>query len=227
MSRQPYLNIIPRPSGAKYDIGTRAIGMRPDLEKIVGHCLMAWPHIEAEMALVLGQLLGAQREAALAVFQSLRRSSAQRDAIAEASKASLSERDHELISAVLNGHKSIEAERNALAHGHFGTSTALPDALMWMPTSDFVMFSTKFKLSGQLIWSEAERDRMLTRVWVYRLPDLEAIYADILALAEIWYETVKYLQIPSGEIREAAYLQLCDQPRIAQELVKLRQKNSS
>src|ERR1700724_3338471 len=140
MSRQPYLNLIPRPSGAKYDIGTRSIGTRPDLEKIIGHCLMAWPHIEAEMALVLGQLLGAQRDAALAVFQSLRRSSAQRDAISEASKASLSEADQELLSAVLSVHKSIEAERNALAHGHFGTSTALPDALIWMNTNDFVSF---------------------------------------------------------------------------------------
>jgi hypothetical protein len=101
---------------------------------------MAWPHVEAEMAVLFAQLLGADNAAALAVFQALRRSSAQRDAISEAAKVSLNDTDQELLSAVLNAHASVETERNALCHGHFGTSTKMPDGLIWMTTNDYPQF---------------------------------------------------------------------------------------
>ena len=71
------------------DIGIRAISQRPEHFAVVGKCLAAWPHVEAEMALMLGQLLGADNTAVMAVFQALRRSSVQRDAILEAARVSL------------------------------------------------------------------------------------------------------------------------------------------
>jgi hypothetical protein len=52
---------------------------------------MSWAPVEAEMALLLGHLLKADNAAALAVFQSLRRSSAQREAISEAARFALNE----------------------------------------------------------------------------------------------------------------------------------------
>jgi uncharacterized membrane protein len=118
MPRQPFKPFADQNRGGMIDIGTRATEKRPELFALVGKCLTSWPHIEGEMALVLGQLLGANNAAALAVFQTLRRSSAQRDAISEAAKATLSETDQELLTAILNVHKSVETERNALAHGH-------------------------------------------------------------------------------------------------------------
>ena len=42
------------------------------------------PFLEMELALLLGKLLGSPNEAAIAVFQIIRRSSTQRDAILEA-----------------------------------------------------------------------------------------------------------------------------------------------
>jgi hypothetical protein len=95
---------------------------------------MIWPPAEAEMALVLGLLLGAENAAAMAVFQSLRRSSSQREAIAEAGKIRLPPSDQDLLNAVLNVHKSIEAERNALAYGHFGMYSELKDSLPVVPS---------------------------------------------------------------------------------------------
>jgi hypothetical protein len=34
------------------DIGTQAIGQRPELDTLIGHCLMAWAPIEAERQLL-------------------------------------------------------------------------------------------------------------------------------------------------------------------------------
>src|ERR1700686_5445893 len=90
MSRQPLAPFVERNPSGHYNVGTHALGLRPELELIIAECLMAWPPAEAEMALILAQLLGAsESEAALVVFQSLRRSSAQREAISEAARVTL------------------------------------------------------------------------------------------------------------------------------------------
>src|SRR5262249_32223623 len=109
MPRQPYLSVTPRQKGVTYDLGTHCIGARPELERLICACIMMWPFVEAEMAVALGLLLEAKTDTALAVFESLRRSSAQRDAIATAAEVALNARDRELLSAVLNIHKAIEA----------------------------------------------------------------------------------------------------------------------
>lgn len=134
MPRQPFSPIRKRQPGGKVSVGNDIPGRMPELDALIGRCLMIWPPAEAEMALVLGLLLGAENAAAMAVFQSLRRSSSQREAIAEAGKIRLPPSDQDLLNAVLNVHKSIEAERNALAHGHFGMYSELKDSLLWMAT---------------------------------------------------------------------------------------------
>jgi hypothetical protein len=131
MPRQPLLPIIQQNPGGRFEIGTHSLGQRPELEELIAKCLMAWPPTEAEMALLLAHLLGAgQSEAVLAVFHSLRRSSAQREAISEAARVSIGETERELLSAIMNVHKSIEGERNALTHGHFGIYTNLADGIV-------------------------------------------------------------------------------------------------
>jgi hypothetical protein len=227
MPRQPFLKVVPRPRGGKYDLGTNCIGQRPELEKLYSACVMLWPFIEAEMAVLLGQLLGADNPPALAVFQSLRRSSSQREAIGEAAKVSLNEADRELVGAVLNIHKSTEAERNALVHGHFGTTTHLPDALIWQNTSDYVTFRASFVIPTEPTWSAAKHLEMLSTIWVYRKNDLEMIYADIKELSHIWHELTQYLRLAKDQQERAeAYRRLCDQSRVAQELENIRRKNN-
>lgn len=221
MPRQPYLSLHPKP--AKIDVGTQAIRQRPELEAIIGNCLMAWAHIEAEMTVLLAQLLGAENAAALAVFQALRRSSAQRDAISEAGKASLNSADQKLLTALLNVHKGSEAERNALAHGHFGISTALPDALVWMSTYDYITIRVGQTIAAAPTWSEVKQRRLHEALYVYRMDDLRSIYEDITELGPMWFEFVHYLRTAqTHRTRADRYGQLCDRPRIALEVVKLR-----
>ena len=228
MPRQPYLQVVGQPRGAKIDVGTQSIGQRPELEALVSNCLMAWPHVEAEMAVLFTQLLGADNAAALAVFQALRRSSAQRDAISEAAKVSLNDTDQELLSAVLNAHKSVETERNALCHGHFGTSTKVPDGLIWMTTNDYLAIRVSMTLAHSPSWDDAKHAKILERIWVYRADDLRKIYAQIKTISQTWFDLVRYFRYPKDDqrLREQRYRQLCDQSHIARELEQLRQKRT-
>jgi hypothetical protein len=186
---------------------------------------MAWPPAEAEMALLLAHLLGAeQSEAALAVFQSLRRSSAQRDAISEAARIALIPTDQELLNAILNVHKSVESERNALTHGHFGIYTNVQDSIIWMETKTYVDLKARMELVNQAMTEEL-LEKLYSNVYAYKAPDLEKIFTDIKDIADIWYKFILYLR-SYPPIRAESYRQLCDRPRIAQELVKLRREKT-
>jgi hypothetical protein len=121
MPRQRYLKVVSNPQRkALLDFNLNTTSDRSELHALVGDCLLAWPYVEAEMAVVLAELLRAENEPAVAVFQTIRRSSAQRDCISVATLASHDQQATELVGAILNITKSVEASRNALAHGHFG-----------------------------------------------------------------------------------------------------------
>jgi hypothetical protein len=227
MPRQPLSPFVKRNPGGQFDVGTHALGLRPELEALVAHCLMAWPPAEAEMALALAHLLGVdQSEAVLNVFHSLRRSSAQRDAISEAARAVLPDIDRELLSAILNAHKAVEAERNALTHGHFGVYSLLADGIVWMDTKSYVDFKAKMELQQQ-VFSNQIRDDFYSKIYFYRQLDLQKIFEDIKDIADIWHKFVSYLRARSP-LRAELYLQLCDRSRIQPELEKLRrEKNQS
>ena len=227
MPRQPYLRVVPHQRGAKIDIGTHVLRQRPELQNLIGDCLLSWPFVEAEMAVLLGQLLGAENQAAMAVFQSMRRSQSQREAISEAARYALESQDQELLNAILNVHKSIEAERNALAHGHFGTSTKLPDDLIWQTTNDYLTFRAYTALRRSS-WNDEIHQQLLESIWVYRLNDLKTILEDIRQLAHTWFDFLEYVQAHKllSEKASESYRLLCDRPRIAQELKKLRREKT-
>ena len=178
MPRKPYLSLVGRKRGKGDEaiyIG-EAFNKRPALQRIIGACLMSWPFVETELALLLGKLLGSPNEAAIAVFQLIRRSTTQRDAILEAGRHTLNAEDQELLTAVMNLVKSAEAERNALAHGHFGVSNLLPKDLLWQDTVDYLSHRTNVTLRGQLEWSNDKHDSIVKTFFVYTKADLQMIH---------------------------------------------------
>jgi hypothetical protein len=223
MPRQPYFRVSPNTPGTNLAVGTSILGSRPKLELLIGQCVMAWPPIETEMALILAHLIGAKDSAALAVFHHLRRSSSQREAIMEAAQVVLDAATLELLTAFLNVHKSIETQRNALAHGYFGTTDDLPDDLLWLSTNDYAALKTTITLKGAVSSLNPESKDLMNKFFVYRDSDLQSVLDDIRWMGGRWYQLLDYLRRKDGEL----YRRLCDQPRIAQELVKLRQKNNS
>jgi hypothetical protein len=181
------------------------------------------------MAVLLGHLLGADNEGAVAVFQILRRSSAQRDAIYAAARSVLSPEHLELLSALLNVHKAIEPERNALAHGHFGICDELPNDLLWQDANDIVQLRNRFHMEEGFEFDEREAADHVAKTYVYRAADLERIREEIRMLWHLWFDIREYLRYfgegPSTA-NAAQYLQLCDRPRIALELAQIRRGNT-
>jgi hypothetical protein len=227
MPRQPFLPFLLRNRSGQFNVGTHALRQRPEIELLIAHCLMGWPPAEAEMALLLAHLLGAeQSEAALAVFQSLRRSSAQRDALSEAARTTISDTNQELLNAILYAHKSVESERNALTHGHFGTYSLLLDGIVWMDTKSYIDTKIRGEL-GHQVMSEQVLETMYSKVYIYKAPDIETVFEDIKDIADIWNTFIHYLREQADlSMSSELYRQLCARPRIQRELAKLRRENT-
>jgi hypothetical protein len=229
MSRQPFSKVIPITLGISLRFGIKAVEQRSDLDAlaaVIGQCLMMWPYVESEMAIVLGILLKADTAGTLAVFQILRRSSNQRDALSEAAKYTLDERGQELLAAILTVHKSVEAERNALAHGHLGACEQLRDALVWVDAPGFILFRVELHLKTPYAEAFEMNAKLASMAFVYRKPDLDAIYTDIADLWNIWLEFGQYLQLKHVKGREQVYDRLCRRSRIDQALADIRRKNN-
>lgn len=227
MPRQPFLPFLLNNRDGQFNVGPQALQQRPEIELLIANCMMAWPPTEAEMAMLLAHLLGAeQSEAALAVFQSLRRSSAQKEAIREAAAVTLSDADQELLNAIIAAHSAIEKQRNALAHGHFGTYSLLTDGVVWMETKSFLDTKIKGELGHQTMTAEFLTE-MYSNVSIYKAPDVAAIFEDIKDIADIWNKFIHYLRVhQSLPLSTGLYRQLCERPRIALELAKHRRGNS-
>jgi hypothetical protein len=226
MTRQPFWSVYKKDPVGELTFSAKKLGLRPALKSIIGECLMTWPIAEAEMGLLLGQLLGMPSMAAIAVFQVLRRSANQREAIGAAANTALeTKEDKELISALLYVHKSIEAERNALAHGHFGIHDKFTDMILWITTETYVKFKTETNLANIVLTTQRKLE-FYSEVYFYRDSDLRSILSDINAVCEMWASAIIWLRARPPS-RAELYLQLCNQSRIAQALDVLRQKNKN
>jgi hypothetical protein len=227
MPRQPLNRVIPLTDRPKLLFGIACPERRPQLATLVGKILLAWPHVESHMAVVLGQMLGTDSEPALAVYEILRRSSSQREAIETAAKIKLSAQHQELLSAILSIHKSIEPDRNAFAHGHLGWTDALPDALLWITAPDYIRFM--LHAHNGMLGPESEWYQLLSeRTSVYTVADLLKINADV---REIWSAWLHFGTMLMSLFRfklknDEQYNKLCNQPHIARELAILRQRNN-
>ena len=147
----------------------------------------------------------------------------QREAIFAAAETVLDDVDRELLSAILDVHRSIETERTALAHGHFGTFDKVSDIILWMKSTTYVELKAKLNLAN-VVFTEEMKDKLFRNISYYNNDDLEKIQNDIEYCANLWVETINWAR-SYGEQRGRLYRQLCDQPRIAQALAILRQKN--
>jgi hypothetical protein len=225
MARQPFFHVFARNGGGTIELGTHILGKVPELEAIIGKSLMAWPVVQAEMALCLGQLLGIVSEATLAVFQTLRRSTAQREAISAAAKYSgLDKQGQELIAALLDVHKSIEKERVALAHGHFGYYEKTPNIILWVTTLSYVQLKAKAHLAN-VVQTPEMKTELIKKIQYYRKQDLEEVFRNIDYCGQMWVDAINWLRSHPPR-RDELYRQLCDQPRIQQALESIRQKNN-
>lgn len=182
MPRQPYL---PNFQHLNYSVGALVLKDRPELCAAIGRCIAIWSHVDNDMGMIFASMVGIESDVALEVFLSLRRSNNQREALNTAAKFKLKADDFSAFQATLSVYSSLEAQRNSLAHGCFGTSPDDPTVLFWIDVKDNVHFIAEViskESRGEI--AEDRHSRLKQNMFVYRLSDLDSLYSE---MEEFWW----------------------------------------
>jgi hypothetical protein len=142
-----------------------------------------WTDIELRMALALGAILKADNPASVALFLAIRTSPTRREALSAISRLLLTGNDLDAFEALLIVYQSLEKQRNALAHGVFGYSDSIPDALLWdsiQNHADFLLNVYVAEYKGTPLPDPHERLRK--NMFVYRRKDLEEFLQQLTEL---------------------------------------------
>jgi len=181
MPRKPFAQFA-KP-GTSFAIGPGQINSRPELASLVGQCIATWADVELQMGLSLGAILKTNSEAAVALFLAAKTSRAQRDSLAAVARLLLTGDDLDAFEALMTIYAGLEKQRNALAHGLFGTSDALPDALLWCDMQDHANFLINVYLADYQGKPLADPHAKLRKdMFVYTRRDLEELLRDLTEL---------------------------------------------
>ena len=203
---QPYL---PAFSSKRYSVGFQALGERPAFAEIIGRCVSIWSYVDNEIGGLFGILLGTDSEAAQRVFLVLRRWSNQQEALNAAAGGKLSGDEMALYQAVISDYKSLESERNALAHGCLGFARMMTACCC--PHQG----STPRHLASRYSAETFKRDntsRFPSGVkgsdYVYSLNELENLYN---RMEKLWFDIFYfngYLRDVTNYLRQAEFKKL-------------------
>jgi hypothetical protein len=89
--------------------------------------------------------------------------------------------DLEAFEALLQVYGGLEKQRNALAHGLFGASDALPDALLWSDIQDHANFNVYLHDYKGIPMADPH-EKLRRNMCVYRSHDLEELLRDLTEL---------------------------------------------
>lgn len=228
MSRQPYL---PAYSRLHFTIAHTSLADRPELASILGQCLGVWEQAETLLGLCLGALLGSDSDAAVTVFNELRKAGVQRKVLESAAATVLQEDDCRLVTAVWRICHRAETHRNELAHGIFGHLEATnaapegcPDALVWCEGKHYAVFLNGHHRRAKNPppgWDPHAELR--PHLFVYRKKDLEDAYQQMVDARQVAFALHDYLRHREAapEIRTLRHTRLINLPAVAQELARL------
>ena len=170
MSRKPFL---PSFAHLQYAVGARVLKDRPEFASAVGRCIAAWSQVDNEMGALFGTLLGTNSEAAMEVFLTIRKSVYQIDALKAAAKFCLTNDENVFFEALMTLYKSLESQRNSLAHGCFGIAANDPDVLLCIDIKHHVHFQTEVLVNYmQGVQMPDPHEKLKKDMFVYRLKDL-------------------------------------------------------
>lgn len=196
---QPLNRVVPN---AHAFLNANVLSDKPDLAILVAKIFATWAWIEHELSLLLIRILGADADAALAMFSVLTSQSLQMMALEKAAKAALPTDDHNIFLAALAVTNSAQAPRNHLAHWVWGGCEQLPDALVLanpkiLKNQDTIR-AKHFQsppLFEAMTWEkmyelyEFDQSSML----VYRKQDLERAERDLSAASQTVFLLQAYL----------------------------------
>lgn len=214
MSRQPYLPQYAALSD--YAVGPSCLERRPEHAALIGRCMAMWAEAELQLALVLAALLNTRTDPAMAVFTALRNARAQRDVIVAAAARFLVGNSLKAFNAVMALHKALDSERSALAHGIYGCSDEVPDAIFWIGMTDYAHFLLDdYRTDGKKVDRHA---MMKERLYVYRLKDLQEILANITQFQRASFLLHLSVRNAPNDEGNREFQALCSLPQIRAEL---------
>jgi hypothetical protein len=192
------------PHRPSYAMGHATHSTRPEHVALIGECLILWPRVESQMATLLAAIMRAQNDTSIAVYLSLRRNTSRDDAILKAAQFSLDASGIEMLEAILLHSRSLEAERNALSHGHWGMCDQIADGILWASAEDIVLFAIDWKAKlikdAKKRYSGKEFDEFREKIYVYNKRDLISLRKDISLLVEIIGHFQSYVASYHGDL---------------------------
>lgn len=129
----------------------------PDLAQLVMTAIFRHSQLEASMLHLFVDIMGGNKSVAAALYLSLEARNAKANAIEAASKTILKETQHAVLMAIIRRSKSCQKKRDALAHGLWGVSRDVPDALILLDAKSSVLLDST---------------ELHNHVYVYRKKDL-------------------------------------------------------
>lgn len=187
-----------------------ALNDKPELALIITSIIAMSSNVDHELGMVLGI-------AALAIYGKLESQTLQRAALSAAAQAALSNEDYMIFQAVISTAESAQAERHRLAHWIWGICEDLPDALLLMDPKYWKEKRSKMEAMHRnskhipLAIDEATSQDIYiidqSKVFVYRIGDLQRAKRDLVEVANILFFYHLYLSPPitADEARQRAY----------------------
>lgn len=113
---------------------------RPDHSATLGRIFTSWSLIEASIATLLGLMMHDDHRAALALLKSFTSNSARIGAVRRTGKEVLEATLFEEFDKVMKDVLSYAEERNAIAHGVWGSCKSTPEIVYRMSIENFTKF---------------------------------------------------------------------------------------
>lgn len=154
-------------------------------------------------------MLGTESEAAHRVFLVLRRWAHQQEALNAAAEGKLSGDEMALCQALITDYKSLESERNELAHGCFGICPDDDDLLFVIKIQHHVIWQADIlpkHLKGTI--PADSHQGLKDRMYVYRVNELDILYN---RMEKLWFDIFYfngYLREPANSLRHAEFKNL-------------------
>lgn len=214
MPRQPFSTKGP---DIGFALGPGFLEQRPAATALIGECIALWTEVELQAAVLLAAMLGANTQPAAAMYFTLANERAKREAMAAIADSVLSDEDRTLFHAWARLKKSIEKERNDLAHGLFGISEIEPEGVIWISTQHRIrnLLDMLQTVRTGALPSRQQMEDLGRYIFVYKLSDLIRIKEDTISLHSITWRINAALGPLDERSKSEARQWLSQQPLMA------------
>lgn len=198
---QPLSRVRSRAIVAFANVGDYPLLRHRKLALLLAESIASWSNVESFMLNLFIKLMGGPTERAATVFLALEGRSSKSSAINAVAKSVLDADRYSLLQALLAVSRSAEADRNRIAHGIWGDSRQIDNALLCISQKD--LMSTPLDYDN---------------IFVYREDDFTRLIRQNERLAEFGLEFLFILERHPSNEGGALYDKLCSEPEIAEKL---------